>query len=94
MARPAAWRTPWSQACAGSGRITRARGAAALGSVAGLALEATADAARMVPESMDLADLVAESGGVLRRPATYALAVAGVVAFGDRLDSAAGGTVA
>lgn len=48
----------------------------------------------MVPESMVLADLVAESGGVLRRPATYALAVAGVVAFGDLLDSAAGGTVA
>jgi drug/metabolite transporter (DMT)-like permease len=55
-------------------RLSGARSAAALGTVAGLGYGATAVAARMLPEHLSV-------GGVLRSPATWALVVAGIVAM-------------
>lgn len=63
------------------GRLPAAAGAAALGAVAGLAFGATAVAARMIPESLSIADLLSEPGGVLASPATYALVVAAPLAL-------------
>lgn len=62
-------------------RIPGARGAAALGSVAGLAFGATAVASRMLPGDLDPAHFSGEIGRLLASPATYALVVSAVVAL-------------
>ena len=62
-------------------RIRGARGAAALGSVAGLAFGATAVASRMLPGDLAPDQILGEVGTLLRSPATYALVVAGGVAL-------------
>jgi hypothetical protein len=62
-------------------RVAGARGAAVLGSLAGLEFGATAVAARILPGDLSLDHLGAEVGPLLRSPATYALVVAGVVAM-------------
>ena len=63
------------------GRLTGVAGAAALGSVAGLAFGATSVAARMLPGSIALDHVVGDLGTILSSPAAYALAVAAVVAL-------------
>jgi drug/metabolite transporter (DMT)-like permease len=63
------------------GRWSGARGAAALGAVAGLAFGATSVAARMLSGSVSAADPVSSAGALLRSPAAYALVVAGAVAL-------------
>ena len=62
-------------------RLTGATGAAALGAIAGLAFGATSVAARMLPGSLALDQIVGQLGELLRSPATYALAVAAAVAM-------------
>ncbi len=62
-------------------RLSGASGAAALGAIAGLAFGATSVAARMLPGSLALDQLVGQLGELLRSPATYALAVAAAVAM-------------
>ncbi|WP_182526807.1 hypothetical protein [Nocardioides dongkuii] len=62
-------------------RVPGAVGARALGAVAGLAFGATAVASRMLPGNLSPQHLLHEVGPLLRNPATYALAVAGVVAL-------------
>ncbi|MCD4523524.1 hypothetical protein [Nocardioides sp. cx-173] len=62
-------------------RLPGASGARALGTVAGLAFGATAVASRMLPGDLSPQHLLDEVGPLLRSPATYALAVAGVVAL-------------
>ena len=62
------------------GRLTGAKGAAALGAVAGLGFGVVAIAARVLPE-VGLETLFSDIGALLRDPATYALAVAAVVAL-------------
>lgn len=62
------------------GRLKGAKGAAALGGVAGLGFGVVAIAARVLPE-IGLETLFSDLGALLRDPATYALAVAAVVAL-------------
>lgn len=62
------------------GRLNGAKGAAALGAVAGLGFGVVAIAARVLPE-IGLETLFSDLGTLLRDPATYALAVAAVVAL-------------
>jgi drug/metabolite transporter (DMT)-like permease len=62
------------------GRLTGAKGAAALGAVAGLGFGVVAIAARVLPE-IGFATLFSDIPELLRDPATYALAVAAVVAL-------------
>ncbi len=62
------------------GRLTGATGAAALGGVAGLGFGAVAVAARVLPE-IGIDTQPFDLGALLRDPATYALAVAAVVAL-------------
>lgn len=62
-------------------QIRGARGAAALGSVAGLAFGATAVASRMLPGDLSPDQVLGEVGTLLRSPATYALVIAGAVAL-------------
>ncbi len=62
-------------------RFTGATGAAALGAIAGLAFGATAVAARMLPGSLALDQIGGQLGDLLASPATWALAVAGVLAM-------------
>lgn len=62
------------------GRVTGARGAAALGSVAGLAFGAVAVAARMLP-ALGWDSIAGDLWALATDPATYALAVAAVVAL-------------
>ncbi|MCR6030747.1 hypothetical protein GGQ22_04730 [Nocardioides sp. zg-579] len=62
-------------------RLRGASGARALGAVAGLAFGATAVASRMLPGDLSPDHVLDEVGPLLRSPATYALAVAGVVAL-------------
>lgn len=62
-------------------RLSGAAGARALGMVAGLAFGATAVASRMLPGDLSPQHLLDEVGPLLSSPATYALAVAGVVAM-------------
>ncbi len=63
------------------GRLTGVAGAAALGTVAGLAFGATSVAARMLPGSIALDRVLDDLGTIATSPATYALAVAAVVAM-------------
>jgi drug/metabolite transporter (DMT)-like permease len=63
------------------GRIRGARGAAALGAVAGLAFGAVAVAARVLPSSVHLDTLFSDLGTLLTDPSTYALIIAGGVAL-------------
>ncbi len=62
------------------GRLTGAKGAAALGAVAGLGFGVVAIAARVLPE-IGWTTLFSDIPELLRDPATYALAVAAVVAL-------------
>lgn len=62
------------------GRVTGAKGAAALGAVAGLGFGAVAVAARILPQ-IEWSTLVSDLGALLTDPATYALAIAAVVAL-------------
>jgi drug/metabolite transporter (DMT)-like permease len=62
------------------GRVKGAKGAAALGGVAGLAFGAVAVAARVLPP-LGQDSVFSDVGSLLRDPATYALAVAAVVAL-------------
>lgn len=62
------------------GRIAGARGAAALGGVAGLAFGAVAVAARVLPQ-VGWDTIGSDVNTLLRDPATYALAAAAVVAL-------------
>lgn len=62
-------------------RSTGAAGAAALGTIAGLAFGATSVAARMLPGSLALDRIGGRLGDLLTSPATWALAVAGVLAL-------------
>ena len=62
------------------GRLKGAKGAAALGAVAGLGFGVVAIAARVLPE-IGVETLFSDIGALLREPATYALAVAAVVAL-------------
>lgn len=63
------------------GKLTGAAGAATLGGIAGLAFGSTSVAARILPGSIALDQIVHDVGELLRSPATYALAVAAVVAM-------------
>ncbi len=63
------------------GRWRGIRGAAALGAVAGLAFGATSVAARMLPDSVSMADPVSSLGTLLHSPPAYALVVAGAIAL-------------
>ena len=63
------------------GRWTGARGAAALGALAGLAFGATSVAARMLPDSVNLAHPASALGALLHSPPAYALVGAGAVAM-------------
>lgn len=63
------------------GRVPGARGAAALGAVAGLAFGATSVAARMLPADLSLEHLAHTVAALLRNPATYALVAAGALAM-------------
>jgi drug/metabolite transporter (DMT)-like permease len=63
------------------GRLPGARGAAALGAVAGLAFGATSVAARMLPADLSLDHLAHTVSALLRNPATYALVAAGALAM-------------
>jgi drug/metabolite transporter (DMT)-like permease len=62
------------------GRLKGAKGAAALGAVAGLGFGAVAVAARVLPQ-IGFDTLFSDLGALVRDPATYALAVAAVVAL-------------
>jgi drug/metabolite transporter (DMT)-like permease len=62
-------------------RLSGATGAAALGTIAGLAFGATSVAARMLPGSLAPDKVVGGLGELLRSPATYALVAAGVLAM-------------
>ena len=62
------------------GRVEGVKGAAALGAVAGLGFGAVAVAARVLPR-ITWDTLFSDLGALLRDPATYALAVAAVVAL-------------
>ena len=62
------------------GRLPGARGAAALGAVAGLAFGAVAVAARILPD-VGRSTVASDVAALLTDPATYALAVAAVVAL-------------
>lgn len=62
------------------GRLRGARGAAALGTVAGLGFGTVAVAARVLPK-IGFGTLFSDLGAVLRDPAIYALAVAALVAL-------------
>jgi hypothetical protein len=62
-------------------RIAGARGASALGALAGLEFGATAVAARILPGDLSLDHLGSELGTLLANPATYALVLAGVLAM-------------
>ena len=62
-------------------RLPGDRGAAALGSIAGLAYGATAVASRMLPGDLSPDRIGREVGTLLTSPATYALVVAGVLAM-------------
>lgn len=62
-------------------RVPGPAGAAALGGVAGLAFGATAVAARILPSSLSFDRPVASLEEVARHPATYALALGGIVAL-------------
>ncbi len=61
-------------------RLPGGAGARALGAVAGLAFGATAIASRMLPGDLSPSHVLDEVDRLVRSPATYALAVAGVVA--------------
>lgn len=61
-------------------RLTGSRGAAALGSIAGLAYGAAAVASRMLPGDLSPDHVLGELGTLLASPATYALVLAGVLA--------------
>ncbi|MEU4287334.1 hypothetical protein AB0E63_03860 [Kribbella sp. NPDC026596] len=63
------------------GRIDGARGAAALGALAGLAYGAVAVAARVLPGSVRLDTLLSDLGTLLTDPSIYALILAGGVAL-------------
>jgi hypothetical protein len=63
------------------GRLRGATSAAALGAIAGLSFGATAVAARILPGDLSLDNIMNEVDDLLRNPATYALAVACVVAM-------------
>jgi drug/metabolite transporter (DMT)-like permease len=62
------------------GRVNGAKGAAALGAVAGLGFGTVAVAARILPQ-VGWSTLVGDLGALLSDPATYALAIATVVAL-------------
>ncbi len=62
-------------------RLSGAKGAAALGSVAGLAFGATAVASRMLPGDLSPDKIFGQLGTLLSSPSTYALVIAGVVAL-------------
>jgi len=62
-------------------RIRGARGAAALGAVAGLAFGATSIAVRLLPGDLTPSAIGSDPAAFLTSPATYALALAGVVAL-------------
>jgi drug/metabolite transporter (DMT)-like permease len=62
-------------------RLRGATGAAALGAVAGLAFGATSVAARMLPGSLALDEILGSVGVLLASPATYALVLAGGLAL-------------
>lgn len=62
-------------------RVGGAAGAAVLGSIAGLAFGATSIASRMLPGDISVDDPMHAAGVLLRSPALYALAVAGVLAL-------------
>ena len=62
-------------------RLPGPRGAAALGSVAGLAFGATAVASRMLPGDLSPGNILGELDTLLASPTTYALVLAGVVAM-------------
>lgn len=63
------------------GRWEGARGAAALGAIAGLAFGATSVAARMLPGTLTVSGVVDDPSPLLTSPALYALVLAGVVAM-------------
>ncbi|QBR91539.1 hypothetical protein [Nocardioides euryhalodurans] len=63
------------------GRWPGARGAVALGAVAGLAFGATSVATRMLPQDLSLERLRDSVDILLRSPAAYAIVVAGVLAM-------------
>lgn len=63
------------------GRIKGARGAAALGALAGLAFGAVAVAARILPSSVHRDTLFSDLGTLLTDPSTYALLLSGGVAL-------------
>lgn len=62
-------------------RVPGSRGATGLGAVAGLAFGATAVASRMLPGDLGVDDIGGDLSRLATNPATYALAVAGVVAL-------------
>jgi hypothetical protein len=62
-------------------RLPGGRGAAVLGSIAGLAYGATAVASRMLPGDLSPDHIAGEVGTLLTTPATYALVLAGVLAM-------------
>ncbi|WP_123370654.1 hypothetical protein [Cellulomonas sp. PhB150] len=62
-------------------RVPGARGAAVLGAIAGLAFGATSVAARMLPVELTPSAVLHDAGTLLTSPATYALAIAGVLAL-------------
>jgi drug/metabolite transporter (DMT)-like permease len=64
-----------------AGRLRGPRGAAALGSVAGLAFGATSVAARMLPGPLPSADLGATAATLAASPAAYTLVAAGALAL-------------
>jgi len=61
------------------GRIQGARGAAALGALAGLAYGVVAVAARILPGSVRLDTLISDLGTLLTDPSIYALILAGAI---------------
>ena len=63
------------------GRWSGARGAVALGAVAGLAFGATSVATRMLPQDLSLDRLRDSLDILLRSPATYAIVIAGALAM-------------
>ena len=63
------------------GRVHGARGAVALGAVAGLAYGATSVATRMLPPQLTLGRVGESADLLLRNPATYAIVAAGALAM-------------
>ena len=63
------------------GRVRGARGAVALGAVAGLAYGATSVATRMLPPELTLGRVGESADLLLRNPATYAIVAAGALAM-------------